>query len=290
MQPRLTIAIPIHAGAKWIDGILDTVSKAPEWSRIVISDATHRDDAVGRLAETLGDDRRVEVKSRPEKLDWIRHANLLLAEAETPFFCWMPQDDMVSPDYFELLVSALDEYPDRVLAFPTVVRKVTKGRLRTRAVGEIPYPPPPIELGEARPEEEAVRLLNEWNLALGCWRGVFRTSVARPAPATVDCADLVWAFSMALAGNFIEVEEARYLKRFHRGSALHSMRWQGMSSAMNLYRVEVEARLGTNPARVDPVMAGVQRYLRFKHRLIMYTLRLRPLAALALDRPRPALE
>ncbi|HMU27643.1 MAG TPA: hypothetical protein PK038_07800, partial [Solirubrobacterales bacterium] len=83
---------------------------------------------------------------------------------------------------------------------------------------------------------------------------------------------------------------ARYLKRFHRGSALHSMRWQGMSSAMNLYRVEVEARLGTNPARVDPVMAGVQRYLRFKHRLIMYTLRLRPLAALALDRPRPALE
>jgi hypothetical protein len=291
MEPRLTIAIPIHAGAKWIDGILDTVSKAPEWSRVVISDATHRDDAIERLAELLRDDDRVTVKSRPETLDWIGHANLLLAEADTEYFCWMPQDDMVSPqDYFGLLVSALDENPDRVLGFPAVVRKATKGRFRKRPVGEVAYQSPPVDLGQSDPAEEAVRMLNEWNLALGCWRGVFRTGVARPAPATEDCADLIWAFSMALAGNFIEVREARYLKRFHRGSALHSMRWQGLDSATDLYQVEVEARLGSDPVEVERVMSEVHRYLRFRHRLIMFTLRYRPVGAFVLNRPRPVLE
>ncbi|MCB0870400.1 MAG: glycosyltransferase family 2 protein [Solirubrobacterales bacterium] len=291
MEPRLTIAIPVHAGSKWIDGIIDTVSKAPEWSRVVISDATHRDDAIGKLAEVFRDDQRVEVISRPESLDWIGHANRLLAEAGTEYFCWMPQDDVVSPNgYFELLVSALDRNPDRVLAFPTVVRKATVGRFRKRPVGEVAYQPPPIEPGQSDPAEEALRMLTEWNLALGCWRGVFRTAVARPAPETTDCADLIWAFSMALAGNFIGVEDARYLKRFHRGSALHSMRWQGMSSAMDLYRTEVEARLGSDPDEVERVMTEVHRYLRFRHRLIMFTLRYRPLAAFTLNRPRPVLE
>lgn len=290
MAPRLTIAIPLHCGEKWIEGIIDTVAKAPELSRVILSDASHQDDAIERLAEIYRADDRVEVISRPETLGWVQHSNLLLEEAETEFFCWMPQDDLVAPaGYFEMLVASLDQNPDRILAFPTVLRKATKGRLRKRPVGEVPFRPPPLELGRAGPAEEAVRMLREWNLALGCWRGVFRTREARPIPMTDDCADLVWTFSMALAGNFVRVEPARYVKRFHHGSAHRQMRWQGMSATVDLYRAEVEARLGSDPALAEKVMNEVCRYLH-RHRLTMVTATLRPLAALALDRPRPIFE
>lgn len=290
MDPRLTIAIPIHAGARWIDGILDTISKAPDWSRIVISDGTHRDDAADQLAELCRDDDRVEVVSRPGTLDWIQNANLLLEEAATEYFCWMPQDDLVDPDsYFELLVDALDHNPGRVLAFPTVSRKMKVGWWRNRSLGEVAYRSPPFELGCAPPEEEALRMLKEWNPALGCWRGVFRTREARPAPSTNDSADLIWAFSMALAGNFIEVGQARYLKRFHRGSALRSMRWQGRSKAMGLYRAEVEARLGPDPAAVERVMSEVGGFL-YRHRVNMALYPMIRAGSVALNRPRPVLE
>ena len=64
------------------------------------------------------------------------------------------------------------------------------------------------------------------------------------------------ACTLLAAGNFIAVEPARYLKRFHRGSAHRLMRWQGMSDAMNLYRIEVEARIGSDPLLADRVLAA----------------------------------
>lgn len=290
MSDLLTIAIPLHGGERWIDGVVDTVEKAPAGSRIVISDATHLDTAARSLSAIFRNDSRVEVISRPQTVGWIEHANLLMAEATTPYFCFHPQDDLVYPsNYFDLLVSALEENPERILAFPTVVRKATTGRFRKRSLGEVAYRPAPIEFGEDAAVIEAVRMLQEWNMALGCWRGVFRLDRARPVPDTNDCADLIWVFSMALAGHFNPVPEARYLKRLHRGSALHAMRWQGMSKALDLYRVEVEARIGSDPRLAEQVLAEVRRYLS-RHRLSMVARPLFPLGAFLLNRPRAVYE
>ena len=186
-------------------------------------------------------------------------------------------------------VEALDSRPDSVLAFPTVLRKATTGRLRRKPIGEVAYGSPPIELGQRPPEQEAVRMLNEWNMALFCWRGVFHRDMARPIPETDDCADLIWTFSMALAGHFAQVDEARYLKRFHRGSGVDTMGWRGMSSAMDLYRLEIEARLGRNSAETRQVLAEVRRYLD-RHRLIQLAGSLRGLGTFALNRPRAVRE
>lgn len=287
---RLTIAIPLHGGERWIEGICDTVSNAPPWSRIVISDASHLDDAAGKLEDRYRSDPRVMVRTRPDKLHWTQHTDLLLREADTEYFCWMPQDDLIEPDdYFESLVSSLDRNPDRALAFPTVYRKATIGRLRRRPIGEVAYREPPFLLGEEDAPKEAVRMLREWNMALSCWRGVFRRSLARPVPMTDDCADLIWVFSLALAGNFIHVRRARYLKRFHRGSALHSMPWEGMSSAMDLYRREIDARIGSDPELAAQVAREVRRYLP-RHRFGRLAHRFRPVGAFALNRPRPVYE
>jgi hypothetical protein len=259
--PLLTIAIPLHGAGRWIDGVVDTVEKAPDWSSVVISDASHLDDSLERLAARFRGDDRVSVIARREKLDWRSHANLLLDEAKTEFFCWMPQDDLLTPGpYFELLVEALDGKAGRVLAFPTVLKRVTRGRVVRREVDPVSFPSPPIELGLRRPELEAVEMLRSWNMAIA-WRGVFRTASARPIPATLDAPDLAWTFSLALAGHFVEVPGARYLKRFHRGSAHRTMRSEGLAKAAELYRLEVEARLAGDPELRAEVLGQLSRIL-----------------------------
>lgn len=260
-SPKLTIAIPLHRAGPWIDGVVDTIEKAPAWSRVVISDASNLDDSLDRLADRFRGDHRITVMSRPARLDWRGHANLLLDEATTDFFCWMPQDDLVSPEsYFELLVGALEGDADRVLAFPTVLKRVTRGRIMRREVSPVSFPSPPIELGSGSPEIEAVEMLRRWNMAIA-WRGVFRRAPARPIPPTVDAPDLAWTFSLALAGHFVEVPGARYLKRFHRDSAHRSMKSEGLAKAEELYRLEVEARLGGDPDRRDQVLRQLNRIL-----------------------------
>lgn len=244
-----------------MEGIKDTVDKAPPWSSIVISDASLLDDSADRLADSFRGDRRVSVLKRDRTLGWRGHADLLLGEADTEFFCWMPQDDLVFPgDYFEMLVSALDRNPERALAFPVVYKRVTMGRLVRREIDPVPFLPSPGALGDGPPESEALEMLRTWNIAMA-WRGVFRRDLARPTPPTEDAADLIWTFSIALSGNFIEVPDARYLKRVHRGSAHRMMRWEGAGRAAELYRIEIEARLGHDPARRDAVLAEVNRFL-----------------------------
>lgn len=256
----------------------------------MISDASQLDDTLDRLADRFRGDSRVTVLRHDRKLGWIEHANLLLERSGTELFCWMPQDDLVSPaDYFSLLVDALDENEDRVLAFPLVCRRVKRGWLAPQELEPAPYRRPPVELGARPSDVEAVTMLRSWNMALGCWRGVFRRDLARPIPDTADRPDLIWTFSLALAGSFIEVPEAVYLKRLHRGSARLSMKWDGAASAEALYRAEVESRLGGRPERVEEVMAEVRRYLR-SHQFLRQRMAVRRVGAAVLGRPRPVYE
>jgi hypothetical protein len=283
MPPRLTIAIPLHHAGRWVENVASVVEKAPEWSEVVLSDATHEDDALGRLEQRFGDDPRVVFRRREERLDWREHCNLLLDESEAEYFCWMPQDDAVGPDdYFALLVAALEADEDAVLAFAPSSIPVRRGRgsplkVRRNLYLPIPHsdvsrrdgrlidikPPETLTLGHAPPEEDALWLLEHWPIAIA-WRGVMRRSLARPIPAneSSDHTDSLWSFSMALAGPFACVEGARYFKRFHEASAHQGFKlWRPWDQA-DLYRAEVEARLGAGTERSEGVLDELEGFYR----------------------------
>jgi hypothetical protein len=287
MLPKLTIAIPLHRAGRWVENVCGVIEKAPEWSEVVLSDATHADDALERLEERFGDDPRVVFRRREERLDWREHCNLLLEESEAEYFCWMPQDDAVGPDgYFDQLVGALDADEGAVLAFAPSSVPVRRGRgspLRVRRNFYLPVPrsdvprheaksidikpPRTLALGHARPEGDALWLLEHWPIAIA-WRGVVRRALARPIPAnnSSDHTDSLWAFSIALAGQLVCVEEARYFKRFHTASAHQGFTtWRPWDQA-NLYQAEVEARLGAGSERSERVLAELDGFYRRRRR------------------------
>ncbi|MFM9042934.1 MAG: glycosyltransferase family A protein [bacterium] len=283
MPPRLTIAIPLHRAERWVENVCSVVEKAPEWSEVVVSDATHEDDALDQLQARLGGDPRVVFRPRAERLDWREHCNLLLAESESEYFCWMPQDDAVGPDdYFSLLVEALEGDPGAVLAFAPMSVPVRRGRgnpMRVRRNLHLPVPrsdvrrretrsidikpPPTLALGKTSPEEEALLLLEHWPIGVA-WRGVVRRSLARAIPAndSSDHTDSLWSFSIALAGRLACVEGTRYFKHYHETSAHQGFApWAPWDQA-NLYRAEVEARLGAGSDRSEVVLAELEGFYR----------------------------
>jgi hypothetical protein len=221
--PRLTIAIPIHRAERWVPGIVGNVGKAPEWSRVVISDASGLDDSAARLEDLFAGNPIVEVVKRPDHLDWVAHCNLLLEESLTEFFCWLPQDDVLMSDrYFEPLIEALDRDPGVAVALPAGFSVHGRGRLRRR----------PEFLVRRRSVLRAERdgggvdfsINSRLPVSLGfIWKGTFRRSMARPMPAVRQgtSSDVAWAFSMALAGGIVEVPDAIYLKRLHSQSATY---------------------------------------------------------------------
>jgi hypothetical protein len=246
-SPRLTIAIPIHQAARWITGIVENVSRAPTWSRVVISDASGLDDSAARLKELLAESPNVRVVTRNQRLDWVTHCNLLLEEAETDFFCWLPQDDiLMSDDFFEQLVGAFHERPELAVAVPAVFSVHGRGRLRRRPeflfrrrrVTKARQDGGGVDFAVASANSDA-----PGSLGL-IWKGVFRRSLARPMPTVSHgtSSDIAWAFSMAIAGEIVEVPEAGYLKRQHRQSATYLTDRTTDFELLELLLAEVSAR------------------------------------------------
>jgi hypothetical protein len=67
---------------------------------------------------------------------------------------------------------------------------------------------------------------------------------------------------MALAGPFACVEGARYFKRFHEASAHQGFKlWRPWDQA-DLYRAEVEARLGAGTERSEGVLDELEGFYR----------------------------
>ena len=305
-SPRLTIAIPLHRAERWVENVAGVIELAPEWSEVVVSDATGEDEALEQLRERFAGDGRASFRPRPERLDWREHCNLLLDESDAEFFCWMPQDDFVEPDdYFSRLVAALEADEEAVLAFAPVGWLVTRGRgnpLNSGGYLAIPRKEispgetvlrdfyPARDLGMGRPEDDALWLLEHWMAGL-IWRGVFRREVARPIPpfGPADHADLVWCFSMGLAGNLRLVPGLRYFKRFHARSAHRAFGPWNASRHSDQFRAEVEARLGTEPARRDRVLESLTAFYRRQARE-RRTQRLRDLRAWLVDQPRIAVD
>lgn len=261
--PRLTVAIPLHGAERWLEGIVSNVAKAPSWSRVVISDASGLDDAASALEETFEDDRRVVVRRIPEQLDWVAHCNRLLAEAETDFFCWLPQDDvLLSDDYFERLVAAVESGPDVAIAFPRVHGVYGRGWFRRRPEfvfrNAISDDLAPMRLRSF----EIDRVLSLSSLGLP-WKGVFRRSLAHPMPRVEagTASDVIWAFSMLLAGDLVEAPEALYLKRSHKGSATALFGPTLPEVLERQFREEVEVRITDSTEQRRILMAEVRRLI-----------------------------
>lgn len=254
LRPRLTIAVPLHNAGRWTDLISANLALMPSDARIVLSDETRTDDALDHLQTRHRGDRRLLVRRRQTRAGWREHANALIRETRTDLFSLLPQDDAITPGYYEKLIRALDACPSAGVAFGVIdTVGLSEGTAVQRLAG------PPIELGRRAPWMEAIELDRTWNLGVP-YRGVVRTRLMRPIPPTQGdrFADQIWVFSLALAAHLVQVPDAVYVKNYHPANT-HSA-WPPLSGTERAAALEVEIRerLSYDPAAMRAALDALR--------------------------------
>jgi hypothetical protein len=243
--PRLTVGIPLHRAAAWVDNVSQNLSALPPGTTVLLSDLTAEDDALAKLRRRHRYDRFVRVAAAAPAAGWREHYNHLLAAATTELFAWLPQDDRITAGYYEGLVGALDACSTASLAFGPMVS--VGADFREPAV----FTMPPMELGVHLPEYEAVTLMRHWNLGVA-FRGVFRRPWSRPLPSMPGGhhADVFWVFGLALSGHLVPVRDSVYVKRFHAENTHEG--WPELTPRDCVEACEREIRVGSPVRSLSP--------------------------------------
>jgi hypothetical protein len=207
----VTVAVPVYCGELFIEETLHSLQKQ-----------THRDieviislDGADPLAEALLDpflqDSRFRLVVQPQRLGWVDNLNWLMTQVETPYWCYLPQDDLLDPRYVELLIAHADDSPEAAVVYCDIQ---AFGLLDTTFVQ-----PSVTGSGGAR----QLALLYE-HLAAVAFRGLTRVEALRvagdiPANEIENFAcDTAWMAAIARWGELQRVPLPLYRKRYHPGN------------------------------------------------------------------------
>jgi hypothetical protein len=265
--PTVTVAIPLHRSAEWVDNIAANVRALPPMvTEIIISDQTCVDDAAEQLRVRLADDPRVVVRDDAAGLGFVEHYHVLLETAHGDLFMWMPHDDIFDPLWVPMLAQALAEHPRAWLAFGRLEWVQIDGVTPDEAGGKLRFP---FRAGQ----------MSDWaalRMMLGGWtgyafRGLFdrRKVLAAGLRMEPDAAfvgvDREWVFAVALHSALVYNDQPVTCKRAYPGSTSTLPAWRQQHRGHNDdAAIAVLRRHGPGGARGLAMrsMARVQRLTR----------------------------
>jgi glycosyltransferase involved in cell wall biosynthesis len=212
----VTLGVPAYRGAAFIAESLASIQAQTHTDLQVLISLDGADPDTEEACRPFLDDERFRLSVRPERLGWVRNFNWLVDQADTAFWCYQQQDDVLEPTYLETLVRAARRHPEASVVycdmqtFGTVQQPVTQPSVGGSSSGR--------QLALIYDHHAAVAL-----------RGLCRLQALRDAGRlrsnSVDdfASDTVWLSSMARAGELVRVPETLYRKRFH--DANEHTRW-----------------------------------------------------------------
>lgn len=218
---RVTVAIPLHRGERWVDVVVGNIARLAGHADIVVSDLHEHDGALAAVRSRTGHmPGVVHIGARDVPAGWAPHYNDLLRRAATPLFMWLPQDDEIGADWIGAGREALRSDPGAVLA-TGALRAVDEDGCLHAGLHVAMSPRFAEGNRDERLAAAAEYLVRDWAVMGTPFRGVFRRAVAPPVPEGHDgeWADLLWLTTMLARGPFVAMPEAVYRKRFRSGTA-----------------------------------------------------------------------
>jgi glycosyltransferase involved in cell wall biosynthesis len=120
--PRLTIALPVYNGARFLEKTLGSLlDQSFRDFELLIGDNASTDATSEIARAAAARDERIEYLRHPRNLGLAGNYNALARRASGELFKWAPADDYYAPSYLERCVEALDEDHHAVLAYPVTI-------------------------------------------------------------------------------------------------------------------------------------------------------------------------
>ena len=206
--PHVTIGVPVYKGELFIEETLRSIqAQTYRHLEVVISLDGPQPISEERLKPFLRDS-RFRMVVHAERRGWVGNVNWLMEQAETPYWCCLPQDDLVAPRYVETLLLHAQRYPEAAVVYCDIVGFGTQS----------PRYVQPSVTGSAFARQFV--LLHEHHAAVA-FRGLTRVEALRHAGSIraneVESfsTDTTWMAAMARWGDLQRLPVPWYQKRYH---------------------------------------------------------------------------
>ncbi len=213
-KPLVSIGLPVYNGERFLVEALDAMlSQTFGDFELIVSDNASTDTTERICRDRARSDARIQYWRNPDNRGAAWNFNRVLGLARGEFFKWVCHDDVCGPTFLARCVETfLSESPAVVLVYP-----------RSRVIDEngafLWEHWDGLDLREPTPHERLKRLVwNPPNMGTSVF-GLIRTSALRRTRGNLPIlsSDYMVLAELALLGEFREVPEFLFLKRYHPG-------------------------------------------------------------------------
>jgi hypothetical protein len=214
--PFVTVGIPVYRGELFIEDTLRSIQNQTHHNIKVIISLDGPQPESERLCRPFLEDSRFHLVVQPERLGWVGNTNYLMAQVETPYWYWHPQDDLVDPRFLEVLVEHAERSPEVAIAYSDIRCFGLRSEMWIA----------PSVAGDAIARQLLLLREHLWAVA---FHGLTRAQALRYSGGIqangvgTFAADTVWMAAAARWGELRRIPVDLYQKRFH--SENESMRW-----------------------------------------------------------------
>lgn len=210
MKPAITVCIPAFCTGSVIRRTIESLRcQRFKDFKVLIGIEPPEEELIKIVQPYLGDSRFIMHINR-ERLGWDGNIRQLLLKVETPFFCILPHDDFIHPDYLMALYEGHKKFPDASVVYADM-HVFGNGRKYHKFV----------DLPVNGTKAEQVLAFFQAGAEAVPWRGVTKTPVIEntggfPVDGFMGFAvECEWALSLIGEGRAVRIPRKLYFKQLH---------------------------------------------------------------------------
>jgi hypothetical protein len=206
---QVTIGVPVYRGEHHLEETVASILEQTHRDWRVVFSIDGPDSTCQQLCEQYLGDSRFQMVVQPERLGWVGNIGWLQAHAETEFWCYQQQDDIIDPMYLEVLLDQAQRLPGAAVVYCDM-----------ECFGD-------RDFRFVAPSVVGAPLVRQLALITGhfagvAFRGLTRVTALRETGGGLVSNDVddfavetVWIAAMATRGDLIRVPATLYRKRYH---------------------------------------------------------------------------
>jgi glycosyltransferase involved in cell wall biosynthesis len=221
-NPRVTVGLAVYNGERYLAASIESIlNQTFDNLELVICDNDSSDRTEEICRHYAAADRRVRYYRNPQNIGGVRNENRTFFLARGEFFKLAAHDDLMSLNFLEVSVAALDANPAAELVTPSVVVIDGDG-------AELPTTAP---IAGIEPSPAArIRALVDRRYMCEATYGVARTSALRAIRPQGNFlhSDRIVLCELAIRAPFLFAPDAIFYRRLHTGNMFQD--WRGRMS------------------------------------------------------------
>jgi len=212
-SPDLTIGLPVYNGERHLSLALDSVlSQSYPDFRLIISDNASTDATEEICLDYASRDARIEYQRQDTNMGGAWNFNAVVALADSPYFKWISHDDITGAGFLESCMEQFSQAPGEViLSYPRTILIDDGGETICEFNDD-------LDLRQERPHHRLRAFLDNYKMSNPIF-GIIRTDLLKRTSliGSYVSSDKVLMAEMALLGQFWEVPDRLFLRRYHEG-------------------------------------------------------------------------